>query len=69
MIEKYKRALDIIKSHGKGCTRDEYDEALAIHISYVDTLEEFYQLATSEDFWTREQMKRYEEIRIKLFLN
>lgn len=69
MIEKYKRALDIIKSQGNGCTRDEYEEALAIHINYVGTLEEFYQLATSEDFWTREQMKRYEEIRIKLFLN
>ena len=66
MIEKYKRAFDIIKSPGKGVTRDEYEEALSIHTTHVELLESFYQLATSEDFWTHDEMKQYEQIRIKL---
>ena len=69
MIEKYQQAFNIIKSNGQGVTRDEYKLALVTHVEYVSLLEEFYQLATSEDFWTSEQKKRYEEIRIKMYKN
>lgn len=55
--------LDVIKQ----VVPAEHQQALSTHIEYVEALEEFYNLVTSDDFWTHEEMQRYQKVRMTLY--
>lgn len=63
MIKHFESALDIIKQ----VVPIEHHQALETHLEYVEALEEFYNLVTTDDFWTHEEMKRYQKVRQTLY--